>query len=737
MSIKLKYIAISTMALLPAMGSLAAQEHPGAGIVREISRYVSPQNRAAQPAQFTYMPDGLSYAMLSDDGKRVEIFDIRSGEKKDVLVDLGHVREVQMPDMEGFIISPNASKVILYRDVQKIYRRSFTAEYYVYDVRSRILDRLSPTFTRASIPTFSPDSRVIAFVADNDIYLKKLDYNNQVRVTEDGAAGKIINGATDWTYEEEFSITNTFAWAPDNLTLCYLKFDEARVPLYTLPLYEGTCDPHKEYAQYPGLLSYKYPVAGQVNSIVSLHSYDIETRKIKDIPLPDKNIEYIPRIDYGPTPEQLMVSTLNRDQNRYDIYSVNPKSTVAKAIITEKSDAWIAPENYESISFDKDGIVMLSSRTGFTHLYKYNYAGVLTRTLTQGNFDVTAYYGADAAGNFYYQAAKNSPMDRGVYRIDRKNITTAITSETGTNGASFSPNRDFAVFSYSDTKTPPRYTLSTAAGKSLRVLEDNAALASRYDGLMPPKEFIKVPSDGLELNAWIIRPFDFDPTKKYPLVMVQYSGPGSQSVLNRWEMDWMYYFANKGFVVACVDGRGTGGRGNAFMHPVYKNLGHYETIDQINAAKYLATLPGIDGSRMGIHGWSYGGYETLMCVTDRDNPFAAAVSVAPVTDWRYYDTVYAERYMLTPQQNESGYNVSAPLSRAAQMSGNVLIMYGTADDNVHPANSLQFVSALQSAGLLCDMLVFPNMNHSIYGCNARAVVYANMFRYFRNNLQSK
>jgi dipeptidyl-peptidase-4 len=700
----------------------------------DIAPYVSPNNVYKRPAQFTYMPNGTEYALLSSDKRMIETYDIKTGEKTGVLVDLGHVREQQMSDISGFVVSPNGSKVLLYRNRNYIYRRSYTAEYYVYDVRTRILEKLSNKFNETQIPLFSPDSRMVAFVAENNIYIKKLDYGSEVAVTEDGEKGKIINGATDWTYEEEFSTISSLAWSPDNTTLCFVKANESEVPMYSLPIYKGACNPNKEYALYPGELSYKYPVAGEKNSVVTLHSYNVETRKIKDIALPDKTIEYIPRIDFGPTAEQLMVSTLNRDQNRYEIYSVNPKTTIAKSIFVEKSKAWIEPSMYEDIDFGSDGFVVLSSRSGWAHLYKYSYTGSLMRTLTSGNYDVTAYYGGDSKGNYYYQAANPSAIERTVCKVDAKNVTTTISAAHGTSSASFSPNLDYAVITYSDTKTPPQFTLTTSAGKKVRVLEDNKAYAERFADKMVAKEFIKVPSDGYELNGYIMRPDNFDASKKYPVVMTQYSGPGSQSVSDSWSMDWAQYFVKEGFIVACVDGRGTGCRGYEFMTKVYCDLGHYETIDQINAAKYISTLPGVDADRIGMFGWSFGGYETLMCVTDNNNPFAAAVAVAPVTDWRYYDTVYTERYMLTPGQNDKGYNSSAPLKRAGQLSANLLIMYGTADDNVHPDNSIEFVSELESNGLLCDMLLFPNMNHSIYGCNSRAVVYGKMFDYFKRNL---
>ena len=730
----LKYISAALLACMSVSSASAAL--PGASVVREISKYVYPANSAKSPRPFAYMPDGVSYAQITEDGRRIATYDIKTGKETGTLVDLGHTREIELPDIEGFILSPDAKYIVMYRDSKKIYRRSYSAQYYVYEVRTRLLDRLSPNFDRASRVLWSPDSHMIAFVAeDNNIYLKKLNYNNQVSVTKDGKVGEIINGATDWTYEEEFSTTSIMAWSPDNLMLCFVSTDESEVPTYTLPLYEGTCDPMTQYAQYPGFMSYKYPVAGVNNSVVTLNGYDVDTRKTTPIALPDKGIEYIPRIDFGPSPSQLIVTTLNRDQNRMELYSVNPRSTVAKSILVEESKTWIRPETYENLHFGDKGFVVMSPRSGWMHLYAYSYSGQLLKTLSSGDFDVTDYYGQDALGNHYYQAAYPTPLQRSVRKLDIKNKVTDLGGGKGTWSADFSPNRNFAVMRYSDPTTPPRYSLMTSLGKELRVLEDNSELKNAASPLLLKKEFVKIPGgSGEEMNAYIIRPADFSTSGKYPVIMYQYSGPGSQEVLDSWSMDWQYYAASQGFVVVCVDPRGTGGRGSAYQDVVYKDLGHYETIDQVAAAKYVAGLPGIDGSRIGICGWSYGGYETLMCATDKNTPFKAAVAVAPVTNWRYYDTVYAERYMLTPQQNSIGYNASAPLRRANNLGCRLLIMYGTADDNVHPANSLQFVSALQSAGGICDMFVFPNMNHSINGCNARAVVYANMVDYFKRNL---
>ncbi len=724
----LRHIILVSALALAAFSSGAQRSQA----VQDIARYVYPANRAETPKGFTYAPDSNGYLMLSDDHATVDLYDIRTGNKIETLFDRNHTRETSIADVEGFEISPDGSKILVWTDSEPIYRRSSKAKYYVYEIRTRILMPLSSQFEKQQEPTFSPDGRMVAFVADNNIYIKKLDYKTEVAVTTDGERDKVINGIPDWSYEEEFSMHRAMTWAPDNLSLAYLKFNEADVLPYSLPIYQGTCSPRDQYALYPGTYQYKYPVAGEKNSKVSVHHYDVETRKTKDIALADSRIEYIPRIEYAYSPERLMVVTLNRDQNRMEIYSVNPKSTVARSVYVEESSAWIAPEAYEQISYSPEYFIITSTRTGYAHLYQYSYAGALLHTLTKGDFDVTASYGFDAAGSFYYQAAAPSPIDRTIYRVDRKGAVSAVTETSGTSSASFSPDMKYAMVSYSNASTPPVYDFRSFTGKFSRVLEDNSDYAARYSSL-PKKEFFTMDSEGNTLNGWIIRPAGAQ--GNCPVVMYQYSGPGSQSVLNRWEMDWMYYFVQQGFIVACVDGRGTGGRGRAFSDIVYRNLGHYETIDQINAAKYIASLPGVDASRIGIFGWSYGGYETLMAASVPSAPYAAAVAVAPVTDWRFYDSIYTERYMLTPQQNDDGYNRSAPLKRAGALRCPLLLMYGTADDNVHPANSLQYVSELQSKGMTCDMFVFPNMNHSINGCNARAVVYGRMFDFFASHLR--
>lgn len=702
-------------------------------VVDDIAPYVFPANRPAAPANFVFMPDGASYLVVSPDRRGIDRFDTASGKLIEKYFDVTTTRENSIEGISGFVLSPDASKILVYNNDTPVYRRSFTAEYYVYEVKSRILSPLSQNHKRQRSPLFSPDSRMVAFVSDNNIHIKKIDYKSEVAVTTDGKINSIINGVSDWTYEEEFTTTCSMAWAPDNSTLCYIKYNETDVPAYTMPVYWSACDNNNEADLYPGSYTYKYPVAGEPNSRVSLHSYSVDNRKTTDITLSDKAIEYIPRIAYAPGSSLLIVATLNRDQNRLEIYSVNPRSTVVKSLYVEDSKAWIAPMTYEDIVLEADGFVINSSKSGYSCLYRYSYAGAELNRISAGDADITAYYGSDALGNRYYQAALPTPLDRTVCRLDRKGVVTTISKDKGWSTAVFAPGCDKAVLCHSDITTPPVYTLVGSNGKTIRTVEDNAAYRAAIPKNLPVKEFFTFDSDGVTLNGYMIRPVGAS-SAKAPVVMSQYSGPGSQSVVNRWSLDWDYYFAEHGYAVICVDGRGTGGRGRAFSDIVYKQLGHYETIDQINAARYAATLPFVDPSRIAVYGWSYGGYEALMCATADNSPYAAAVAIAPVTDWRFYDTVYAERYMLTPQQNFDGYAKSAPLRRAASLACPLLIMAGTADDNVHISNTYNFVSKLQLNGGICDMFIFPGMNHSIYGCNSRAVVYAKMLDFLNKNM---
>ncbi|MBD5323173.1 MAG: alpha/beta fold hydrolase [Bacteroides sp.] len=733
----MKRVASALVLATAGVINLSASSAVNISDFSDLAPYVYPSNRAKSVPAPYFTADGQSYLQLSPDGKRVVKYDIRNGAETETVMDVTHTRQATIDRIESFTLSPDGSKLLIATATEPIYRRSTQAVFYVYELRTRILTPLSDEHKPQRAPLFSPDGRMVAFVGtDNNIYLSKLDFGTEVAVTTDGAVNRVINGVPDWVYEEEFATSRSMSWAPDCMTLCYLKYNETDVPTYTFPMYEGTCNPMTQYALYPGSFTYKYPVAGQPNSVVTVHSYDVDNRKTKNVTLPGNDIEYIPRIAYAADGSgRLLVTTLNRDQNYMEIFSVNPKSGVSKSIFTEQSEAWICPDTYENMTLMPKGMIILSARTGYEHAYMYSYEGQLVKTLTSGEYDVKQFYGTDVKGNYYFQSTSTGPVNRVITRVDAKGVSKNLTPATGIASAWFAPTMDYYAVTYSNSTTPPVCTLYSApADKKVRVLEDNAGLAEKYASA-PKPEFITITtSEGVTMNAAIYRPADTGASRRYPVIIDQYSGPGSQQVLNRWSVDWMQYAAMNGYVVITVDPRGTGGRGRAWETIVYKNLGHYEAIDLRGAARWAATLPYVDPDRIGIAGWSYGGYQTLMSVSDKSSPFACAVAIAPVTDWRFYDTIYSERYMLTPQQNAQGYMESAPLNHVADVNIPMLMMHGTADDNVHLMNTMQYVSVMQSLGRFCDLWLYPNMNHSINGCNSRLNVYSKMLDYFNKNL---
>ncbi len=722
----MKRVLIGFIALGASVMTLSAQQIS----VSELGEYVYPANVTAS-ASLNFMPDGLSFLKISADGKSIDRFDVATGKQLETVMNVSSTRgDSKIERVSDYKLSADGTKMLVYEEKTLIYRHSFWASYYIYDIKRNTLKPLSVAHPRQQAPVFSPDGRMVAFMADdNNIYIHKLDYGSEVAVTEDGMVNSIINGVPDWTYQEEFSTYRSMEWAPDNSTLAYLRYDESDVPAFSFSMYEGACIPMKQYALYPGDFTYKYPVAGEKNSKVTLHSYDVDTRKIKPIEIPRTDLEYIPTIHFGAEASQLIVTTLNRDQNLLEIFRVNPRSAVAQSVHQEKSDAWVRPEAYENISYEKDGMVIFSDRTGYSHLYRMDYNGNDLGALTSGDYDVTGYYGCASDGTRYYQSAENGPLNRVICKINPKGVKSVVTPAEGWSTAQFAPAMNYYVLNHSDAKTPPVFTLvAVGKEKSLRVLQDNAEYAARFASA-PKKEFITVQSGGEMLNGWMIKPVGFSESKKYPVIMTQYSGPGSQEVTNRWVMDWPQFAATNGFIVVCVDGRGTGARGRKFEQIVYKNLGYYETIDQNAVLSYVQSLPYVDAKRVGICGWSFGGYETLMCASS-GAPYAAAVAIAPVTSWRYYDTIYAERYMQTPRQNESGYQKSAPTSRVSKLNCPLLLISGTADDNVHMSNTIELTALMINQNKWPDMLLFPNMNHSINGCNTRAVVYSRMMQFF-------
>lgn len=687
--------------------------------------------------QVTPSADGVSYYQLRA-GRKVVKVSFKTGEET-IVFDSSTARNCDIDQWSGFTVSPDESKIALYCNYQPIYRHSFRADHYIYEIRHNKLTKLSKAGNE-EIATFSPDGRMVAYAHDNNIYIKKLDYDTEVAVTTDGKKNQVINGVPDWVYQEELDLLNSLTWAPDNLTLSFLRFDESNVPMYPLQMYNGACNPIKENELYPGVFEYKYPKAGTDNSIVSVVSYDVENRTLKTMDVPMTKEDYIPKIIFGKTPDRLMVTKLNRHQNEITLYAVNPRSKVAKSIYTEKADAWLDYALVTEATYYDNFFILRSERSGHTHLYQYSNSGVLMRQLTKGDWDVTDYYGYNPLTKaFYFQSTKTSPLDRTINKVDAKGIITAVSPEHGTFSATFSGDMAHYIRTFSDARTPTQYTIvNTATGKTLRKLQMNEEYAAKYTGAdIPKREFITVNSDGYTLNGYLIKPVDFDPAKRYPVIMSQYSGPGSQQVKNSWKLDWEEYFATQGYIICCVDGRGTGYRGRDFRTVTYLNLGKYESIDQIAAAHYMASQPWVDGSKIGIWGWSYGGYEVLMAMSQKDSPYAAGVAIAPVTDWRFYDTIYAERFMRTPKENALGYQTSSPVNLVDRQKGRLLIMAGTADDNVHITNTYQYAAQMTEHGKLFDMMVYLNMNHSINGCETRLPLYNRVLEFFDRELKGK
>lgn len=526
--------------------------------------------------------------------------------------------------------------------------------------------------------------------------------------------------------------------------IAYIRFDESQVPMFSFPWYKGMAPAKEDYTTYPGKYEYKYPKAGETNSTVTVHTYDIKSHVTRQMDLPLDKDGYIPRIKFTSDPEKLAIMTLNRHQNRFDLYLANPRSATCKVAIRDEAEQYIKEQEYGSIAFYPNHIVLMSERDGYNHLYLYTIAGNLVRQITKGNFEVTDFLGYDEAnGTTYYASNEGSPLRTAIYKIDSKGKKTKLSTKEGTNNALFSKNFAYFINTYSSKDTPTEITLNDSKGRELVTLLDNKQLKSQLTHLnMPTKEFFTFKtSQGVELNGWMMKPANFDPNKKYPVIMHQYSGPGSQQVLDKWGIGsfgdggmFEAYMCDKGYIMVCVDGRGTGGRGAAFEKCTYLFLGVKESEDQVETARYLGTLPYVDGSRIGIWGWSFGGYNTLMSMSDGSGAFKAGVAIAAPSDWRFYDTVYTERFMRTPKENGDGYNAGSAISRASKLQGKLLLIHGTADDNVHYQNAAEYSEALVQANKQFDMQVYTNRNHSIFGGNTRNHLMNRVANFFLENL---
>ena len=690
------------------------------------------------------MLDGEHYTQISPDHKRIVKYSFKTGEEVGTMFDVATARNHTLKSFDDYILSPDESLILIQTETKPIYRRSFTAVYYIYNVKNRTLEPLSEGGPQ-QVPLFSPDSHQIAFVRNNNIFLVKLLFgNSESQVTKDGEYNKVLNGIPDWVYEEEFGFNRAFDFSADSRMIAYIRFDESQVPMFSFPEYKGMFPSRDEYASYPGAYTYKYPKAGETNSTVSVHTFDIKSRVTRKMNLEMDADGYIPRIKFTSDPEKLAIMTLNRHQNRFNVYMANPRSALCKTVIRDEAEQYIKEQAYSDIVFYPENIVMMSERDGYNHLYLYSIGGNLIKQITSGKFEVKEFLGWDQKTNvFYYTSNEESPLRSAVYKVDSKGKKTKLSTRVGTNNALFSKNFAYYINTYSSKDTPTLITLNNNKGKEMATLMDNAELKSKVANLnMPTKEFFtfKTP-DGVELNGWMMKPAHFDPNKKYPVIMHQYSGPGSQQVLDRWGIGsfgdggmFEAYMCDKGYIMVCVDGRGTGGRGAAFEKCTYLFLGVKESKDQAAAAHYLSTLPYIDGTRIGIWGWSFGGYNTLMSMSEGSGAFKAGVAIAAPTDWRFYDSVYTERFMRTPKENGEGYDAGSPIKQAAKLQGKLQLIHGTADDNVHFQNCAEYSEALVQANKQFDMQVYTNRNHGISGGNTRNHLMNRVADFFIENL---
>lgn len=675
-------------------------------------------------------PDGEYYYQANEARTQIIKYEYKTGNVVGVIFDTKTARESTLESFQGFIVSPDEKRILVYNDSEQIYRHSFKAVLYNYDIRRNMIKRLTYNSEKQSVPKFSRDGRMLAYVADNDIWLVKFDFDTESQVTKDGALNKIINGATDWVYEEEFGTTSIMDFSAENNLLAFVRFDESRVRQYTMQLFDNKL--------YTDFFRFKYPKTGEHNSVVQCMVFDIDAKTIKEIKLPQQ-VEYLPRIEFFPTGDNLAVMTLNREQNHFEMYSANARSLVARSILQEKNDRYIDSELLKGIRFFGNKFTYLSEQDGFTHIYLYNENGVQEKQVTRGNFDVTRLYTVDPDRNtIFYQAAAKSPLQREIYKTDLvKGATIKLSEEDGTNNAIFS-NRGKYYFNIHNSVTSPNFVTmhDGNTGKRLRVLEDNQKLIASLNAVrMPVKEFTTFKAaDGTPLNGYIIKPTNFNTGRKYPVIMTQYSGPNSQTVVDRFGIDWEHYAASLGYIIVAADGRGTGARGEDFRKCTYMNLGVYESDDQVAVARQVANLPYVDSSKLGIWGWSYGGYNVLMSMSRGNGIFKAGVAIAPVTDWKYYDTVYGERFMRTPQQNPVGYAKGSAIELANQLEGNLLIIHGSADDNVHFQNTMEYTNALINAGKQFDMFVMPDQDHSMVGVKNRNYIYNKVIRHFNQNM---
>ena len=681
------------------------------------------------------MNDGVHYTLLDNDRgstQKINQYAYATGELVKTIVDLSIIELAETKGapfkVDGYSFSSDEKKILFSTQTEKIYRHSTRSTYYVYNIASKKIELLSTEKQRYA--TFSPTGDKVAFVRDNNLFVKEIgDDGVETKLTYDGEKNAIINGATDWVYEEEFAFDKAFFWSPAGNSIAYYKFNESSVKEFNMPIY-GTL--------YPEDNPFKYPKAGEKNSTVQIEVANIINGNVSTYS-PEASVEYIPRVKWSKTDDALIIYTMNRHQSNLKLVNYNPSEESSSILYEEDNDAYInITDNFYVVGANK-GFIFTSEKSGFNHLHYQSWNGSKNYQITKGDWEVTEVYGfEEKSGTIYFQGAKKSPMDREVYKTSIKGSEPEkLTPLAGWNKATFSSGFKYFINYHSTASSPSYISLHKISGKEIRVLKDNTVLnltLTKCDISKP--EFMTIPVNGEKLNAYMIKPSNFDPSKKYPVLMYVYGGPGSQTVKNSWggaNYLWYQMLAQKGYIIVSVDNRGTGARGEKFKKLTYKQLGKYETEDQISSAKWLAGQSYVDANRIGIWGWSYGGYMSSLCLFKGNDIFKTAMAVAPVTNWKYYDSIYTERYMQTPEEN-SGYDENSPISHVDSLKGNYLLIHGTGDDNVHFQNSIEMVTALQKANKQFDFMMYPNKNHGIYGGNTRLQLFQMLTNYVEENL---
>ena len=688
--------------------------------------------------------EGDAFVQISQNDDKLVKYSFQTGKETGVLFDTGKTKGETIRSFDDYEMSKDGRWILIGTASERIYRHSFTAEYYLYNTESNDLKKLSKN-GRQQAPVWSPDSKRVAFVRGNNIFVVEVESGQEEQITTDGEFGKVINGIPDWVNEEEFGFSHAMAFTQDGCHLAWIRYDESKVKTYSLQLFKGLRPSKHEFDDYPGEYSYKYPKAGQDNAVVTAWCRDINAHQTRQIALPLDTDGYIPRILTGMNQGDILLYTFNRHQDDLRVYTADAKTLQCRQLLQEKNDKYVKEEALDAFQFTKKFIFMLSDRDGFMQIYKYDHNGKLLQRVSDAQYGVDEIYGYDEASqNIYYMAAGRSPLEREVYMTSQNGKkTTCLTPRKGWNKAIFSSDYQYFVSTWSDFEHPFECFVCDKKGKAIRQVVDNHNLNNALSKLsLPSKEFFTfTTSEGVTLNGFMVKPHDFSPTKKYPVIMYQYSGPGSQQVVNSWGIGSMgqgaifdLYLAQHGYIVVCVDGRGTGGRGSEFEKCTYLHIGDLEAHDQAETAIYLASLPYVDANNIGIWGWSYGGFCTLMSMSEGRPVFKAGVAVAPPTNWKFYDSIYTERFMRTPEENPDGYAVN-PIEWAPNLHGDLLICHGMADDNVHPQNTFEYSEALVQADKDFKELIYTNRNTSIYGGNTRYHLLRNISEFFFEKLK--